>query len=186
MPQGAFRSSPARAPTPLPKRSSFPRPPGRQARRRRCRWCPITTSRRRKVFTATTARSRRRWISRTSSTTCPDARSPISPTTRCCGWHRCPTSSASRTRPETLSAARICCVDHRRTSLSTVVTTPRGWRSCSWAGTASSRLRRMWRRGSCARCARQRLPGTSRRRARSISNCCRCTRSCSSRPIRSR
>ena len=91
------------------KRSNWPPSRKGPARMRRCRWCLITTSRPRKVCTCISRPSPRRWTCRTYSTTCRGAPSPTWATTRCCAWRRSPTSSASRTRPATSSAAATCC-----------------------------------------------------------------------------
>jgi hypothetical protein len=68
------------------------------------RWCPTTTSRRRKASTATSRPSPRRWTCRWCCTTCPAARWRTCSTTPCCAWPRCPASSASRKPPATSSA----------------------------------------------------------------------------------
>ena len=90
MSRGASRSSPAPAQIRPRKPSNSLDTRRRWVRISACRWCPITTSRRRKACTGTFVRSPKRSTCRCSSTTFRGARSPISATRRCCAWPRLP------------------------------------------------------------------------------------------------
>ena len=157
-----------------------------------CRSSPTTTSRRRKACTGISARSRRRSTCRCCCTTCPAARSPISPTTPTLrlaagAGHRRHQGRDRRPRPRQRAhqgAAPPASALRRATA---ATTSPR----CRYMllGGARRDLGHRQRRAGAdgARCARAALAGDLGTRARTQrAPAAAAHASCSSRPTRSR